>query len=73
MAAGHTASEAEALAAQCPGWQLAPSVAIDVFALVGAWLYNEIAYGDPQPFKQRLAAVARAWSRHRLVPAGTRL
>jgi hypothetical protein len=70
MAAGHTASEAEKLAAQCPGWQLAPSAAIDVFALASTPLYDEIASADPQPFKQRLAAVARAWSRHRLSTDG---
>lgn len=71
MAAGHTVSEAEALASQCPGWQLAPSAAIDVFALVSTRLYDEIAYADPQPFKQHLAAVARAWSRHRLGTGGS--
>ena len=43
MAAGHTASEAEKLAAQWPGWQLAPSAAIDVFALASTRLYDEIA------------------------------
>ena len=62
MAAGHSASQAEALAATCPGWEHAPSAAIDVFALASARLYNEIARNDPQPFKQRLAAVAAAVS-----------
>ena len=46
MAAGHSASQAEALAAWCPGWQAAPSAAIDVFALASARLYDEIARDD---------------------------
>jgi hypothetical protein len=66
MAAGHSASQAEALAARCPGWQQAPSAAIDVFALASARLYDEIARQDPQPFKQRLASVTGVWFRHRL-------
>ena len=66
MAAGHSAGQAEALAATCPGWQHAPSAAIDVFALASARLYNEIARDDPRPFKQRLAAVAQEWASHRM-------
>jgi hypothetical protein len=58
--------QAEALAAQCPGWRQAPSAAVDVFALASARLYDEIARNDPQPFKQRLAAVAHEWACHRL-------
>lgn len=65
MAAGHSASQAEALAARCPGWKHAPSAAIDVFALASARLYDEIARNDPQPFKQRLAAVTHDWACHR--------
>ena len=65
MIAGHSASQAEALAARCPGWQQAPSAAIDVFALASARLYDEIARQDPQPFKQCLASVADVWVRHR--------
>ena len=41
MAAGHSASQAEALASTCPGWRHAPSAAIDVFALASARLYEE--------------------------------
>ncbi len=66
MAAGHSADQAEALASLCPGWQQAPSAAIDVFALASARLYAEIASNDPQAFKQRLAAVASDWANHRL-------
>ncbi len=66
MAAGHGASQAEALAARCPGWQQAPPAAVDVLALASARLYAEIARDDPQPFKQRLAVDARGWARHRL-------
>jgi thiamine kinase-like enzyme len=65
MAAGHSASQAEALAARCPGWQQAPSAAIDVFATASARLYDEIARNDPQLFKQRLATVAHDWACHR--------
>jgi Ser/Thr protein kinase RdoA (MazF antagonist) len=66
MTAGHSASQGEALAATCPGWQHAPSAAIDVFALASARLYTEIVRNDPQPFKQRLAAAAHEWACHRL-------
>ncbi len=70
MAAGYSASQAEALATQCPGWQHAPSAAIDVFALASTRLYDEIARNDPQPFKRRLAAVADEWACHRLETRG---
>ena len=62
----HSASQAEALASTCPGWQQAPSAAIDIFALASARLYSEIARHDPQPFKQRLATVAHEWASHRM-------
>lgn len=65
MAAGHNASQAEALAAQCPGWSQASPATIDVFALASARLYEEIARDDPQPFKQRLTTVAHDWACHR--------
>jgi len=29
-------------------------------------LYDEIARDNPQPFKQRLAAITRDWARHRI-------
>ena len=66
MAAGRKASEAEALAAQCPGSQHAPSAAIDVLSLASTRLYNEIARNDPQLFKQRLAAAEHEWASHRM-------
>jgi hypothetical protein len=53
-------------AAPAPGWLEAPSAAIDVFALASARLYDEIARNDPQPLKQRLAAVSYEWACHRL-------
>jgi hypothetical protein len=71
IAAGRSASRSEALASMCPGWQQAPSAAIDVFALASARLYGEIARNDPQPFKQRLAAVAHEWACHRLGTSST--
>ncbi len=71
MAAGHSASQAEALASMCPGWRQAPFAAIDVFALASARLYGEIARNDPQPFKQRLAAIAHEWACHRLGTSST--
>ena len=67
MAAGHSASQAEALAGWCPGWQQAPPAAIDVFALANARLFNPIALNDHKPLKLRLAAVAQDWARHRRV------
>jgi hypothetical protein len=63
--------QAEALAPMCPGWQQAPSAALDVFALASARLYDGIARDDPQPFKQRLAAVAHEWACHRLGTSST--
>jgi hypothetical protein len=33
MTAGHSADQAEALAAECPDWRQASAAAIDVFAL----------------------------------------
>ena len=61
---GHTAAQAEAWAAQCDSWP-ASDKAIDAFALACARLYAEIAHEDPQPWKQRFAAAARDWARHR--------
>jgi hypothetical protein len=37
-----------------------------VAGLASARLYDEIARNDPQPFRQRLAAVALEWACHRL-------
>ena len=68
MAAGHSVGQAEALAAQCPCCQQAPSTAIDIFALASARLYDEITFNDDQPFKQRLAAVAHDWACHVSAP-----
>jgi hypothetical protein len=47
MIGGHTAAEAEAWAAQCECWAVAPDKAIDAFALACARLYAEIAHEDP--------------------------
>ncbi len=65
MLSGHTAAEAEAWAAQCDSWAAASGKAIDAFALACARLYAEIAREDLQPWKQRLAAAAHDWARHR--------
>ncbi len=67
MLGGHTAAEAEAWAAQCECWAVAPDKAIDAFALTCARLYAEIADKDPQPWKQRLASAGHDWARHRNV------
>jgi hypothetical protein len=65
MLSGHTETQAEAWAAQCDSWPTASDKAIDTFALGCARLYAEIADEDPQPWKQRLAAVAAEWARYR--------
>jgi hypothetical protein len=65
MLGGHTAAQAEAWAAQCDSWATASDKAIDAFAFASARLYAEIAREDPQPWKQRLAAAAQEWARHR--------
>lgn len=65
MAAGQTPREAEAWARQVPSWSLACERAIDTFAAVSSRLWEEIAQADPTPWKQRLAAAAADWLRHR--------
>jgi hypothetical protein len=65
MLGGHTAAHAEAWAAQCPSWDKTPREAINVFAIACARLYDEIAREDPQPWKQRFAAVAHDWAEYR--------
>jgi hypothetical protein len=65
MLDGHAAAQAEAWAAHCDSWAAASDRAIDTFALACARTYAKIAYEDPQPWKQRLAAAARDWARHR--------
>jgi thiamine kinase-like enzyme len=65
MLGGHTAAQAEAWAAQCDSWTAASDKAIDAFALACARLYAEIAHEDLEPWKQRLAAAAQEWARHR--------
>jgi RIO1 family len=65
MLGGHTAAQAEALAAQCDSWSAASDKAIDAFALASARLYAEIAHEEFQPWKQRYAAAARDWAQHR--------
>jgi len=70
MLSGHTAAQAEAWAAQCDSWAAASGKAIDAFAIACARLYAEIAHVGPQPWKQRLAAAAQHWARHRNVAPG---
>jgi Ser/Thr protein kinase RdoA (MazF antagonist) len=65
MLGGHTTAQAESWAAQCDSWAAASDKAIDTFALACTRMYAEIAHEDPQPWKQRLAAAARDWARHR--------
>ena len=70
MLGGQTAAEAEAWAAHCHSWAAASDRAIDAFAPACARLCAEIAHEDPQPWKQRLAAAAQHWARHRNVAPG---
>lgn len=42
-----------------------PDEAINVFALAGARLYDEIAREDPPPWKKHFAAVAQDWAAYR--------
>lgn len=57
--------QAEVWAAQCASWEKTPDHAINVFAIACARLYDEIARGDPQPWKKRFAAVAQDWAEYR--------
>ena len=54
MLGGHTASQAEAWAAQCTSWGKTPDHAINVFGTACARLYDEIAREDPQPLEEAL-------------------
>jgi hypothetical protein len=65
MLGGHTAAQAEAWAAHCDSWAAASDKAIDAFALACVRLYAEIAHEDPRSWKQRFAAAAHEWARHR--------
>ncbi len=65
MLGGHTAAQAESWAAQCTSWGKTPNEAINLFAIVCARLYDEIAREDPLPWKRRFAAVAQDWREYR--------
>jgi len=65
MAAGHTAAEAETWAAHNAAWINAPSDGVTTFAHANRNMWREIADADPQPWKQRMAAVATNWAEYR--------
>nr|WP_232328301.1 aminoglycoside phosphotransferase [Kibdelosporangium sp. MJ126-NF4] len=65
IAEGHTPAAAEAWAATIPAWQDAPTAGIDIFTVVNARLWEQIAHDDPQPWKQRLHRAALSWHEHR--------
>jgi hypothetical protein len=65
MATGHSPSEAEAWAQQVPSWSTGSQRAINTFAAANAALWAEIVKDDPQPWKRRIAAVARQWLQYR--------
>ncbi|MFJ9719896.1 aminoglycoside phosphotransferase [Streptomyces sp. NPDC101213] len=66
IAAGYSAGQAEALAAQHPAWQDAPPAGIDAFARAQHRLWGQIAErADGDEFGARMHRAATAWSTHR--------
>lgn len=65
IAHGHTIAQAEAIAAQLPGYAAADPAHVAVFARANAVMWNEIERNRPIPWTQTMAATARAWAEHR--------
>ncbi|MEY2245967.1 aminoglycoside phosphotransferase [Streptomyces sp. BF23-18] len=64
MAYGHTAKQAEDVAAAHPAWKLAPPAGLDVFARIQR-LWDSIAEQHPDEWAQPMQAAARVWNMHR--------
>ena len=62
---GHTASQAEAWAAQIPSWHDAPDIAVNAFAEANARLWADIARDNRDSWTTRMASAAREWKQHR--------
>ena len=65
MARGHTAEQAEALAARLPAYAAADPARIDIFARANVRMWNEIEQSNKSPWAKTMARTARTWARHR--------
>jgi hypothetical protein len=63
MARGHTAEQAEALAARLPAY--ADSAHIDVFARANVRMWSEIEQSSKSPWAKTMARTARTWALRR--------
>ncbi|MER5387272.1 aminoglycoside phosphotransferase [Streptomyces sp. NPDC002688] len=65
IAHGHTADQAENVAAAHPAWKLASPAGLDALARVQQRLWDAIAVQDPGEWAQPMQAAARVWNMHR--------
>jgi thiamine kinase-like enzyme len=65
MARGHSAEQAEALAARLPAYAAADPAHIDVFARANVRMWNEIEQSNKSPWAKTMARTARTWTHHR--------
>ncbi|MET8102730.1 aminoglycoside phosphotransferase [Streptomyces sp. NPDC005236] len=65
IAHGHTAEQAESVAAEHPAWKTAPPAGLDTLARVQERLWDSIAEQSPDDWSQSMKAAARAWNTHR--------
>ncbi|MFI0961360.1 aminoglycoside phosphotransferase [Streptomyces sp. NPDC021080] len=65
IAHGHTAEQAESVAAAHPAWKLAPSLGLDALARAQQRLWDSIAGQSPDEWAQPMQAAARVWNMHR--------
>jgi thiamine kinase-like enzyme len=65
MARGHTAEQAEALAARLPAYAAADPAHVDVFARANVRMWDEIEQSNTSPWAKMMAHTARTWARHR--------
>jgi hypothetical protein len=65
MARGHTAEQAEVLAARLPAYAAADPAHIDAFARANVRMWNEIEQSNKSPWAKTMARTARTWARYR--------
>ncbi|MEV0633915.1 aminoglycoside phosphotransferase [Streptomyces sp. NPDC050619] len=66
IASGHSAADAESLAALHPAWDITPVRHIDAFACAQQRLWESIARADrPDEWTHKLHAATQAWVEHR--------
>ncbi|MEU6593276.1 aminoglycoside phosphotransferase [Streptomyces sp. NPDC046881] len=65
MALGHTAEQAESVAAAHPAWKLAPAEGLDVLARVQQRVWDSIAEQSEDDWARPMQLAAEAWNGHR--------